>query len=474
MVSVPELDTAKPQQWRDAADDVIRAAQQCEALGAFARDEIGRTLSRCWAGDAARGAREAFHKNAGDYEAAAVALRALAKTYDGLADTITNAQRDLRSGVGYAASHHLTVDDSGRVRFLPTGNEGEQKDMTQEVNQAAETIGTALATASRADRDAARDMRTIEGMTKLGDANMAREALDPNSPLAIALRLSGGRDGVHHLNVPPSVLAAVNKASAETGISRKLLLATLWQEQQWYQNWNPSGRGFLTEMGRFANWAAIASGQVTDKSLGIVHIKPDSARAVATRYESSFQLEGGRPIKDLSNDELAVLIENDPELSVRFAAHHLKMIEENQHGASTDKQLFLLYAADTPQMRESNEQYGDESGPRGGAIKPRGNNWDRIEPHLDDAMAWNELTESERDRAFEQVRSQVPAGDHVSVDSVMRHDGAAGKGTGEREPEVYEPGLMPPPPRKDQIYEDPCPPTPTPSPGPSPTPRPGG
>ncbi|MGV9311758.1 hypothetical protein ACWDR0_06135 [Streptomyces sp. NPDC003691] len=471
MVSVQELDTAQPQKWRDAAADVIRAAQQCEALGAFARDEIGQTLSKCWSGDAARGARDAFHKNAGDYEAAAVALRALAKTYDGLAETITNAQRDLRSGVEYARTHGLTVDESGRVRVAPDQAQDPAVDKTDKVTHAADVIGAALALASLVDRNSAREMRTVEGITKLGDPNLAREALNPNSPLAIALRLSGGLDGVHPINVPPTVLAAVDRAARETGMSRKLLLAILWQEQQWYQNFNPSGSGIWASFGRFANWAAIASGQVPDKSLGIVHIKPESARKVAADNAGKFMLTDGRDVKDLSNEELAVLIENDPDLSVRLAAHHLAALQANQHGSATDKHLFLLYAADTPQMRESNEQYGDESGPRGGAIRPRANNWDRIEPHLDDAMAWNDLTPEQRAQAFEQVRSQAPAGTDVSVDSVIRPDSADGKGTGPREPVVYEPGLMPPPPTKDQIYQDPCPPVPEPSPGPSPTPR---
>ncbi|MFF3552513.1 hypothetical protein ACFYXL_03730 [Streptomyces tsukubensis] len=474
MVSVQELDTAQPQKWRDAAADVIRAAQQCEALGAFARDEIGQTLKKCWSGDAARGARDAFHQNAGDYEAAAVALRALAKTYDGLAETITTTQRDLRSGVDYARRNGLVVDESGRVRVDPGSAKDPADDKKDEVTHAAEVISAALATAGLADRNAARDMRTFEGMTKLGDANMAREALNPNSPLAIALRLSGGLDGVHPLNVPPTVLASVDRAARETGMSRKLLLAILWQEQQWYQNFNPSGRGLFSEFGRFANWAAIASGQVQDKSLGIVHIKPDSARKVAADNAGKFMLTDGRDVKDLSNQELAVLIENDPELSVRLAAHHLAALRENQHGSATDKHLFLLYAADTPQMRESNERYGDESDQRGGAIKPRANNWDRIEPQLDDAMAWNALTPEQRAQAFDQVKSQAPAGTDVSVDSVIRPDSADGKGTGEREPVVYEPGLMPPPPTRDQMYDNPCPPTPEPSPGPSPTPRPGG
>ncbi|MGN5389950.1 hypothetical protein [Streptomyces sp. JL7001] len=39
-----------------------------------------------------------------------------------------------------------------------------------------------------------------------------------------------------------------------TGISRKLLLAILWQEQQWYQNFSPGLTGPLAQAGRIFNW----------------------------------------------------------------------------------------------------------------------------------------------------------------------------------------------------------------------------
>ncbi|MEU8904189.1 hypothetical protein [Streptomyces mirabilis] len=86
--------------------------------------------------------------------------------------------------------------------------------------------------------------------------------------------------------------------------------------------------------------------------------------------------------------------------------------------------MFTLYAADTPDVREKNEQYGDDSDHRGADIKVRGKNWDKMEPHLDDAMAWNALSDDER------VKAARP-----------------GTGTGEPEPG-----------------------TPSPSPGPTPTP----
>ncbi|MFB7935541.1 hypothetical protein [Streptomyces sp. NPDC056049] len=445
MVSVPELTGAVPQQWRDAADDAVAAAKQCDSLASYARDEIASTLRQCWVGDAGRAAREKFVKHAGDYEAASVGLRAMARTYDDLAEAITAAQRDLSSGMDYARRQGFSVDDSGRVNDPGAGKEGAE-DKASERSQAQGIIKDALTRASRADTTAALSLRTVEGMTALGDAKLAEQALLPNSPLAIALRLSGGLDGLHPINVPPNVLSAVNLASAETGISRKLLLSILWQEQQWYQNHNPSLRGPLSEFGRFFNWG-LTLGLKPDKSLGITHVKTDTARGVADTYRDAFQLEDGRYLADLSDHELAALIEHQPELDVRLSAYYLMDLQQNQHGAGTDKQLFTLYAADDADVRDKNEQYGDESEHRGNAIKARGNNWDAIEPHLDDAMAWEALTDEERLEAIRQLESQTPAGHHVSLETLYRSGQTTGTGTGEPEPG-----------------------TPSPSPGPAPTP----
>ncbi|MDX3755790.1 hypothetical protein ACWDBO_07250 [Streptomyces mirabilis] len=130
-----------------------------------------------------------------------------------------------------------------------------------------------------------------------------------------------------------------------------------------------------------------------------------------------------------------------------MSAYHLSDLRDDPYGADTDKQLFTLYAADTPDVREKNEQYGDDSDHRGADIKVRGKNWDKMEPHLDDAMAWNALSDDERAKAIAQLESQTPAGHHVSLDPLHSTGQTTGTGTGEPEPG-----------------------TPSPSPGPTPTP----
>ncbi len=226
MVSVSELKQADPGKWRAAADDAVAVAKQCDGLATHAREDVARTVNRCWVGESGRAATERFVKHADDYETSAVALRAMAKVYDDLADAITAAQRDLNSALDYARTHDLKVEESGRVQLshpvmAPPGS----TEHLEPANHAQGIIVEALRQAAQADTEAARALRTIEGLTAISDPKLAKEALTPGSPLAIALALSGGIDGLHPVNVSPAQIAAVNRASAETGISRKLLLA---------------------------------------------------------------------------------------------------------------------------------------------------------------------------------------------------------------------------------------------------------
>ncbi|GGO34711.1 hypothetical protein [Streptomyces lasiicapitis] len=464
MISVKELDEAKPQQWRDAADDALRAAKQCTTIADYARDEIASTVKSNWSGEAGRAARAKFVKHADDYEAAEIALKAMANAYDDLAEVIRDAQRDLRSGLDYAARHGLKVYPSGRVELAQPiasepGADKYESEADAHVQHAHEVVSDALVKASRADIEIAGRLRTIEGLTAVSDPKVARQALEPGSPLGIALRLTGGLDGVHRINVPPAVLAAVDRASKETGVSRKLLLATLWQEQQWYQNYDRGLRSPLSELWRVGEWMA-ASTFKSDKSLGITHMKLETARQVLREYPGQFRLEDGRLLRDVSDTELAAKIEGNPELDVRLSAYLLKYKGEDPQGSDSDKQLFTLYSADTSQVRSYNERYGDESDYRDGDIKRRGNNWDRIEPHIDDAIAWRNLTEKEREDAMAQLQAQTP-GRQVSLDPIYGHQ-PVGEGG---------PGLIPSAPTSPGA---PGRGTPAPSPLPAPVPPEGG
>ncbi len=446
MVSVNELKTANPGMWTDAADDALRAARKCEELAAFARDEVAATVRQCWAGDTGEAARKKFVKHADDYEAAATSLKGLGRTYDDLAAAMTDAQRDLNSALEYARTRDLTVEDSGRVKLskpvaVPEGS----TEHLEPVRHAQGIIDGALRKATSADVEAATMLRVIDGLTRIENPDLVREALKGDSPLAIALRLAGGNDGLHPVNVPAAQIAALEKAARETGMSKKLLLAILWQEQQWYQNHDRDGKGLLPGFGRFFDWS-LQRTLVPDKSLGITHIKLETARAVIAENPGAFSLGDGKTLNDLSDSQLTKYIEENPNEDIRLSAYHLKGLQEPPYGATSDKDLFVLYAADTPDVREKNEQYGDESGNRGGDIKTRGENWDKLSPHLDDAMAWDELSDQERQEAIRQIESQTPSGHHVSIDPIYATGGpTTGTGTGTPEPGTPSPSPQAPP-----------------------------
>ncbi|MFB8756396.1 hypothetical protein [Streptomyces nigra] len=133
--------------------------------------------------------------------------------------------------------------------------------------------------------------------------------------------------------------------------------------------------------------------------------------------------------------------------AIRLSAYHLQDLrDKDEYGAGTDKQLFTLYAADTQDVREKNENYGDDSTHRGGDIKTRGENWDRVEPHINDTLAWDALSDKERAQAIDQIESQTPAGHNGGLNPIYDTDGiGGGTGTGRPEPGTSSPSPNPPP-----------------------------
>lgn len=235
--------------------------------------------------------------------------------------------------------------------------------------------------------------------------------LGPQDPLSILLRLTAYQKD--RLNLPPDLIAYAKEAAAKYGISEDLMLITLVQEQQWYQQHDPGLDGVLTKLGRFGDWVYR---EVKDpiKSLGIVHMKPGTARQIALDHD--IRLADGTPLSSLSDTELTVAIEENPKLAIDLAAQHLADLRRppdagrNLPGADTDYGVFLLYSADTQQVRDYNEWLEDDPGPRSGDIGPRGEDFHAIQQQLLDTRSWEALTPEQREAALKEVGATMPHG----------------------------------------------------------------
>ncbi|MFF2630291.1 hypothetical protein ACFVUN_31575 [Kitasatospora griseola] len=460
MLTLDDLDHAQPGLWQQACDDALTTARHCEHLASVARDEVNRTLAGAWTSPTGDSARARFARHAESYDSAALSMRDLAKVYDRLATSMAAAQRTLHGALDFARDHRLNVGQDGSVHRDPGPvDPAKEAALGERIHQAQALITAALHDATAADIGAADELRTLAQLSGIESSGTVRAALDHdgNSALAVALRLQSTHDGPHRINVPPELIDAARRASAETGISTDLLLAVMWQEQQWYQNEEPGLDGPLTALGRRSDRAA-ADSLKPDKSLGITHIKLATARSVIDADPAGFPNLVG-----LSDTRLAEYIEEHPAEDVRLSAYHLKRLRRTPDGATSDKQLFLLYAADTEQVRRANVQYGDDGSHRGAAIKDRSDSWDALQQSLRDADAWNSLPEAERRRALDDLASRTPSDTAVELNPVYAGPGVSTRARGTA---PAQPGLLRPPvPPVPGVL-----PTPAPSPGPAPTP----
>jgi hypothetical protein len=184
------------------------------------------------------------------------------------------------------------------------------------------------------------------------------------------------------------------------------------------------------------------------KSLGITHIKLSTARQVIADCPAAFTV-GTTCLDDLSDAELAKYIEENPAEDIRLSAYYLAQMKRNPHGALTDKQLFLLYGADTPSVRDRNATYGDDTAPREHAVKKRADHWDKLQPHLQDAANWNAFTDAQRRQALDMLASGTPQSQSLNLDPMYSNPGT----------DTATDGKAPDPPG-----------LPSPAPGPSPSP----
>lgn len=162
----------------------------------------------------------------------------------------------------------------------------------------------------------------------------------------------------------------------------------------------------FAEVGRIFDWVLQ---QTIDpgKSLGIAHMKLATAREVAQRFD--LKAGDGTPLAQLSDASLAKYIEQYPQEDLRLAAYYLKELRENPLGSGTDEDLFLLYSANTDQVREFNQRYGADTSHRSGDILARILSWQQAAPVFQAAAEWEALASDERESALRQLAATVPS-----------------------------------------------------------------
>lgn len=423
-VTVSDLKNAQPALWLAAAGDAKDAAHHCHDVSSLARNEVARTLQMCWVDDAGKEARELFVRHADTYEAAATVLEGLMTTYDTLAQAIEGAQRALDDALDFARQYCLAISEAGEV----TGNA--DTDLGKwAINYGSLLVSAALTAANQADEQAASRLWVITGLTDATNPDAVRQDLQAgaDSPVQIALRLLAG-PGLHPLNIPPELLDAIRRAAKETGISETLLQAIVWQEQQWYQNVEPNG-GPLTEAGRFWDWT-LQQTLMPDKSLGITHMKIDTVREVMGHDRAAFTTADGTFLGDLSDDQLAAYIEKNPDEDIRLSAHYLAQMKQDPHGTASDKQLFLLYAADDANTRDMNARSGDSTTARENDIRDRAETWDSLQPRLRDTAAWAALTDQQRQQALDHIATNSPRDKRIDLHPLYPAGSSTASGTG--------------------------------------------
>ncbi|HEX6467848.1 MAG TPA: hypothetical protein VF069_02035 [Streptosporangiaceae bacterium] len=411
------------------------SAVLAEAQVAYRDDVLGSVRAASWEGAAADAAVRQMTPLGQRVQVASTQAGSVASVLDAGARELRAAQKELTDAIRDADGIHLRVGDDGSLT-LPEMSPADRRDPESirywaSLRQQAEQIEARFQAAMRNAEES--DRRLSEELTNLG--------ADGDYATALATQLAGFSE--HPVNLPPELIAYARQAARKYGISDTLMLMILWQEQQWYQNYG-SGNGPIGALGRwFDRTVQDIKG---DKSMGVTHMKPDTAREVLAR--DGARDEHGRLYSTYSDDELAANLEDDPRFAIDTTARYLSQIKSEPDHWS-DKQTFLTYAADNEEMREANRRAGDSTDARGFAIRDRAENWDRVAPKIEAEQAWERLSPDDRQRALGAMGSP---GSQVVLN--LPYTPAAGV-------DVAAEGTRPPVPGQ-------------PSPGPNPSPTPGG
>ncbi|MCG7607646.1 MULTISPECIES: amidase domain-containing protein [Mycobacterium] len=187
VVTFADLRDAKPQLWSTAAQDLRKAAQQCERVVGDIYDNGVQPLKESWADHVGQLAVEVLKNNATKAQTTSVLARAGVEPVDALANAVLTAQSELENGIHLAESNGLKVDPvSGKVSLPRSlGAEADPVAMLMTMSKAQGLIDDAIEAATQADNlcsdalraaneNAANPETTVEQAQEVQSGNVKR------------------------------------------------------------------------------------------------------------------------------------------------------------------------------------------------------------------------------------------------------------------------------------------------------------
>lgn len=153
MVTFAELRGAKPQLWSTAAQDLRKAAQQCERVVSDVYNNGIQQLDENWPDHVGQLAVGVLKNITTKAQTTSVLARAGVEPVDALANAVLTAQSELENGVHLAEANGLKVDPATGKVSLPRsmGAEGDPVAMLMMMSQAQRLINDAVEAATQAD-----------------------------------------------------------------------------------------------------------------------------------------------------------------------------------------------------------------------------------------------------------------------------------------------------------------------------------
>ncbi|MGN9914120.1 amidase domain-containing protein [Phytohabitans sp. LJ34] len=192
MVTFLELRDARPELWKSAADDAVALAQLAEESAGDIYERGAAPVGENWTDEVGTRAAANLRRLARRFETAAITLRGVAMTLDGLGESVEALQQTLLSAVDYARRHGLTVSDSGRV----SAQEFTRLEVPPEVGQANQIIAEAVESATRIDEEVKAELGRLTQAAADVAAAVAGGRLDEALTLAQRVQQSAAQNQI--------------------------------------------------------------------------------------------------------------------------------------------------------------------------------------------------------------------------------------------------------------------------------------